>query len=75
VRVNLGMRSLIDIIECDDRGIEEEVTDVTVDVDCDAADKHKDVGGVVVGELGLGLDFLSDDREGGGASNGTGGIA
>jgi len=74
MRVNLGMRSLIDIIRCDDRGVEE-LVDVTVDVDCDAADKHKDVGGVVVGELGLGLDFLSEDREGGGASDGTGRIA
>jgi len=74
MRVNLGMRSLIDIIRCDDRGVEE-LVDVTVDVDCDAADKHKDVGGVVVGELRLGLDFLSEDREGGGASDGTGRIA
>jgi hypothetical protein len=45
------MRNLIDLI--DRRG--DGVMEVTVEVECDAVDKPKDVGGVVVGVLGLGL--------------------
>jgi len=48
--------------------------EVTVDVDCDAADSPREVGGVVVGVLLLGLECLSEDREGGRIC-GTGGLA
>jgi len=72
-RVNLGMRSLGDCTGCNDRV--DEFIDVTVDVDCDAADKPKDVGGVVVGVLVPGLECLSEGREGGGGNGGTGGMA
>jgi len=73
VRVNLGMRSLSDFIGCNDRV--EEFMEVTVEVDCDAADKPREVGGVVVGVLVLVLGFLSEERDGGGGNGGTGGIA
>lgn len=72
-RVNFGRRNLSDITGCGDRV--EEFTDVTVEVDCDAADNPNEVGGVVVGVLLLGLEFLGEDREGGGGISGTGGIA
>jgi len=62
-RVNLGKRNLIDLTGCGDRG-GEEVIDATVEVDCDAADKPNDVGGVVVGVLGLGLDFFERGSRG-----------
>ena len=45
--------------------------EVTVDVDCDAADSPREVGGVVVGVLLL---CLNEDREGGSIC-GTGGLA
>lgn len=63
-RVNFGMRSFSDIIDCEDPGVVEAV-DVTVVVDADAVDRPNDVGGVMV-ELLLALDFFSDDRTGGG---------
>ena len=73
VRVNFGMRNLSDMTGCVDRV--EEFVDVTVDVDCDAADNPNEVGGVVVGVLVPKLGFLSEDREGGGGNGGTNGIA
>lgn len=60
-RANFGMRNFSDITDREDWGVEGAV-DVTVELDVDAADKPKDTGVVIV-EV---LDFLSDDREGGG---------
>jgi hypothetical protein len=48
--------------------------EVTVEVDCDAADKPREVGGVVVGVFVPALEFFSEEREGGGGNCGTGGI-
>lgn len=71
LRANFGIRSLSAFIGCR----VEEFVDVTVDVDCEAADKPRDVGGVVVGVLVLRLGCLSSGCEGGGGSDGTGGTA
>jgi hypothetical protein len=73
VRVNFGMRNLSDITGCIDRV--DEFVDVTVDVDCDAADNPNEVGGAVVGVLVPKLGFLSEEREGDGGNGGTNGIA
>lgn len=61
------MRNLIDLR----RGLSlEEVIDVAVEVDADVAENPRDVGGVKVEVLAdvlvLALDFLSDERRGGG---------
>lgn len=74
--VKLGMRNLSDLIDCECRGLPlEEAVDVTVDVDVEAAESPRDVGGVrvdvLVVVLVLTLDFLSDERRGGGGRGWT----
>lgn len=72
-RVNIGMRSLLnDIVDREDCGVVGAV-DATVEVDNDGADR--DVGGVTVKVLVFVLDFFSEDRDGGGGNDGTGGAA
>jgi len=49
----------------------EGAVDVTVELDVDAADRPRDMGVVIVEALVSVLDFLSEDREGGGGGKGT----
>ena len=68
--VKLGRRNLIDLVDSDRRELSlEEAMVVTVEVDVDAAESPRDVGGVKVKVLAdmlvLALDFLSDERRGG----------
>lgn len=73
-RVNFGIRSLSVLIDCEARGADEAV-EVKVEVDMDASESPREVGGVMVDVLVfvlvLALDFLSDDRVGGGGNGGT----